>query len=302
MAADAGPLPDGMRSFASSVAILRTICGFDGLGSMREAGLRAVAVETDPESRWYSAAHAGLSTVLYWTGEFEAAAVHAQEARLNPEALAPFRLVATTVMTWLAVDAGRLTQAEELAREAWELGTNPSLGLGGTARSSFGYMAVGAVHAAQGHLLRARGELEQAVEIRRKSPGISPWPRLESLFRLAPVLIGLGDRTGAAALVGEVRQLLDSLPDGADAQLARLTQLERRLAARSRPVLSGEALTERERDVLRMLQGTLSLRDIGRELYLSPNTIKTHTRTLYRKLEVSDRHDAVARGRELGLI
>jgi LuxR family transcriptional regulator, maltose regulon positive regulatory protein len=66
--------------------------------------------------------------------------------------------------------------------------------------------------------------------------------------------------------------------------------------------VSGEPLTERETDVLRMLQGTLSLRDIGRELYLSPNTIKTHTRTLYRKLEVSDRQDAVSRGRELGLL
>ena len=66
--------------------------------------------------------------------------------------------------------------------------------------------------------------------------------------------------------------------------------------------MSAEPLTERETDVLRMLQGTLSLRDIGRELYLSPNTIKTHTRTLYRKLEVSDRQDAVSRGRELGLL
>ena len=239
---------------------------------------------------------------LYWTGEFEAAAVHAQEARLNPEALAPLRLVPTAVLTWLAVDAGRFSRAEELAREAWELGTNPSLGLGGTARSSFAYLAVGAVHAAQGHLREARSELEQALEIRRKSPGISPWPKLESLLRLVPVLAGLGDRTGAMALVGEARQLLDSLPDGADAQLARLAQLERRLTARSRPVMSGEPLTEREQDVLRMLQGTLSLRDIGRELYLSPNTIKTHARTLYRKLDVSDRKDAVARGRELGLI
>jgi LuxR family maltose regulon positive regulatory protein len=41
---------------------------------------------------------------------------------------------------------------------------------------------------------------------------------------------------------------------------------------------------------------------IGRELYLSPNTIKTHTRALYRKLGVSDRRDAVARARELGII
>jgi LuxR family maltose regulon positive regulatory protein len=301
-AGDAGPLPDGMRSFASSVAILRAICGFDGLGSMREAGLRAVAAETDPGSRWYSAAHSGLSTALYWAGEFEAATAHAQEARLNREALAPFRLLATAVLTWLAVEAGQLRQADELACEAWELGTNPSLGLTGTTKSSFAYVAAGAVHAAQGHLLQARSELEQALEIRRKSPGISPWPKLESLLRLMPVLAGLGDRTGAIALAAEARQLLDSLPDGADAQLARLAQLERRLIARSRPVASGESLTERERDVLRMLQGTLSLRDIGRELYLSPNTIKTHARTLYRKLDVSDRHDAVARGRELGLI
>jgi LuxR family transcriptional regulator, maltose regulon positive regulatory protein len=301
-AGDAGPLPDGMRSFASSAAILRTICGFDGLRPMREAGLRAVALETDPGSRWYSAAHGGLSTALYWTGEFEAAAAHAQEARLNPEALVPFRLVATVVMTWLAVEAGRLTQADELAREAWEFGTNPSLGLGGTARSSFAYVAVGAVHAAQGHLREARSELEHALEIRRKSPGISPWPKLESLLRLAPVLAALGERTRTAAVLAEARHVLDSLPDGADAQLARLAQLERQVAGRTRPVVSGEPLTERERDVLRMLQGTLSLRDIGRELYLSPNTIKTHTRTLYRKLDVSDRQDAVARGRELGLI
>ena len=106
-AGDAGPLPDGMRSFASSAAILRTICGFDGLGPMRAAGLRAVALEADPGSRWYAAAHGGLSTALYWAGEFEAAAGHAQEARLNPEAVAPFRLLAAAVLTWLEVEAGR---------------------------------------------------------------------------------------------------------------------------------------------------------------------------------------------------
>ena len=301
-AGDAGPLPDGMRSLASSAAILRAICGFDGLGEMRQAGLQAVALETNPESRWYSAAHSALSIVLYWAGESEAAAVHAQEARINPEAPAPFRLLATAVTTWLAVEAGRLTQAAEPAREAWELGTRPSLGLGGTARSSYAYLAAGALHAAQGQLREAKTELEYALEMRRKGPGISPWPELESLLRLAPVLAGLGDRTAAIAILGEARQLLDSLPDAAEAQLARLARLERRLGGARRPAVSGERLTERERDVLRMLQGTLSLRDIGRELFLSPNTIKTHTRTLYRKLDVSDRHDAVARGRELGLI
>jgi LuxR family transcriptional regulator, maltose regulon positive regulatory protein len=301
-AGDAGPLPDGMRSFASSAAILQATFGFDGLGPMREAGLRAVALETDPESRWYSAAQTGLSGALYWAGEFGPATAHAQAARLNPAALAMLRLAATTVMTMLSVEAGQLSRAEELAREARELVTDPSLGLGGTPQSAHANLALGAVLAAQGHLREARSALEHALEVRRKVSALSPWPKLEILLRLAPVLAGLGDRTGSAALLNEARQLLDLLPAGADAQLARLDKLQRRLIARSRPVRSGEPLTERERDVLRMLQGTLSLRDIGRELYLSPNTIKTHTRTLYRKLDVSDRQDAVTRGRELGLL
>jgi LuxR family maltose regulon positive regulatory protein len=301
-AEDTGLLPDGMRSFASSAAILRAMFGFDGLGPMREAGLRAVALEADPRSRWYSAAHSALSVALYWTGEFELAHVHAQEGRRNPDALAMLRLRAIAVMTWLSLEAGRFAQADELAREAKELVTDPSLGLGSTPQSSFGYLSVGAVLAARGHLREARSELEHALHLRRKWSGLSPWPKLEILLRLAPVLAGAGDRAGSAALLKEARQLLDSLPLGTDAQRARLERLERQLAGRSRPEISGEPLTERERDVLRMLQGTMSLRDIGRELYLSPNTIKTHTRTLYRKLGVSDRKDAVAKGRELGLI
>ena len=46
-----------------------------------------------------------------------------------------------------------------------------------------------------------------------------------------------------------------------------------------------------------MFQGTLSLREIGQELHLSRNTIKTHTRAIYRKLGVRTRDAAVARGR-----
>jgi LuxR family transcriptional regulator, maltose regulon positive regulatory protein len=299
-AGDAGPLPDGLRSFASSAAILQAIFGFGGLGPMREAGLRAVALETDPASPWYSAARFGLSAALYWAGEFEAATSHAQEARLNPAALAMIRLAANAIITLLSVEAGRLTEAGGPAREARELATSPSLR--GSPQSSLAHLASGSVLAAQGHLREARTELEHALRIRGKWPGLSPWPKLEGLLRLAPVLAGLGERTGTAEVLAEARQVLESLPDGADVQLARLAQLERQLTGRTRPVTPGKPLTERERDVLRMLQGTLSLRDIGHELYLSPNTIKTHTRALYRKLDVSDRQDAVARGRELGLL
>ena len=54
--------------------------------------------------------------------------------------------------------------------------------------------------------------------------------------------------------------------------------------------------------MLRLLRGTLSRREIGAELGVSPNTVKTHTQAIYRKLDVSNRHDAVERGRDTGLL
>ena len=95
--------------------------------------------------------------------------------------------------------------------------------------------------------------------------------------------------------------MLAALPDGTEALQARLADLDRRLARPSREADNAEPLTEREVAVLRMLGGTLSLREIGHELYVSPNTVKTHTQAIYRKLGVSSRHDAVARGKRLGI-
>jgi LuxR family maltose regulon positive regulatory protein len=61
-------------------------------------------------------------------------------------------------------------------------------------------------------------------------------------------------------------------------------------------------VSDAELRVLRLLPTRLTQREIGRELYLSFNTVKTHTRSLYRKLSVDSRRDAVARARELRLI
>jgi LuxR family maltose regulon positive regulatory protein len=74
------------------------------------------------------------------------------------------------------------------------------------------------------------------------------------------------------------------------------------LAARARDVTLGEPLSDRELVVLRELAGPLSQREIGEQLYVSDNTVKSHTRSIFRKLGVSAREDAVARARELGLL
>jgi ATP/maltotriose-dependent transcriptional regulator MalT len=61
-------------------------------------------------------------------------------------------------------------------------------------------------------------------------------------------------------------------------------------------------LSARELRVLRLLASELTQREIGVELYLSLNTIKSHTRSIFRKLGASTREQAVARARELELI
>ena len=63
-----------------------------------------------------------------------------------------------------------------------------------------------------------------------------------------------------------------------------------------------DPLTERELRVLRYLPTNLTTREIADEMYVSVNTVKTHTRHLYDKLAVTRRGDAVARARELGLL
>ncbi|GIG90301.1 LuxR C-terminal-related transcriptional regulator [Plantactinospora endophytica] len=64
----------------------------------------------------------------------------------------------------------------------------------------------------------------------------------------------------------------------------------------------GEPLTERELTVLRYLQSILSNVEIAAELSLSVNTVKTHVRNIYRKLDATRRRDAVRRARELNLL
>jgi LuxR family transcriptional regulator, maltose regulon positive regulatory protein len=54
--------------------------------------------------------------------------------------------------------------------------------------------------------------------------------------------------------------------------------------------------------VLRLLGGGLSEREIGGELYLSFNTVHTHVKAIYRKLQVSSRSEAVLRARDERLL
>ncbi|HLI57155.1 MAG TPA: LuxR C-terminal-related transcriptional regulator [Actinomycetota bacterium] len=63
-----------------------------------------------------------------------------------------------------------------------------------------------------------------------------------------------------------------------------------------------DRLSERELQVLRLLGSDLSGPDIARELVVSLNTMRTHTKNIYMKLGVNDRRAALRRARELDLL
>jgi LuxR family maltose regulon positive regulatory protein len=267
---------------------------------MRAAAAEAVALETDPASPWHALARVSYASALYLSGDFDVAAEQAQQT--SPAgASAVIRVLGLAVLSLIAVDRGELDQAEQWARTAQEILASADPGLSAAPQSSLAFTAAGEVAARRGWLIEARWEFERALESRRGKQGISPWPTLELLLRFAPVLSDLGDRPRALALLTEARSILVASPDGAEAQFARLDRIERRLAGRPQSIALGAPLTEREAAVLRLLRGSLSLREIGQELYLSQNTIKTHTRAIYRKLGVSTRHDAIARGYDIDI-
>ena len=117
-----------------------------------------------------------------------------------------------------------------------------------------------------------------------------------------------GDVGGAAA---RLREISPSANDPFIATVHRLVQgiswmwlagEQRAAAARTRQEGLIEPLTDRELTILRMLPAPSSLRQLASELFVTPNTLKTHLRAIYRKLGAESREEAVIRARERGLI
>ena len=119
---------------------------------------------------------------------------------------------------------------------------------------------------------------------------------------LAGALARAGDRVAARTQLAEASELLDACSD-AGALPARIRALERRLTQDASGSTTDAGLpTAAELRVLRLLASELSQREIAGELYLSPDTVKTHVRRLYRKLGVATRSEAVAQARASRLL
>lgn len=84
--------------------------------------------------------------------------------------------------------------------------------------------------------------------------------------------------------------------------LSAATATEASPAGQVPGVASSLSLSERELQVLRLLDGELSVPEIARQLFLSPNTVRSHTKHIFTKLDVTSRRAAVRRARDRGFI
>jgi LuxR family maltose regulon positive regulatory protein len=173
------------------------------------------------------------------------------------------------------------------------------------------YWICSSAHIARGRLFchdrrltEAAAELGRAVSLARRGAGLVELSY--ALTTLAELRRELGYRPAARELVLEARELLSRCPEPGTLAPRLLEQSETSLRlvvdlSGARPIVIDE-LTVREQAVLGLLPTGLSAREIGDELGISRDTVKTHTKRIYQKLGVSSRRDAVARGRGLGLL
>ena len=143
----------------------------------------------------------------------------------------------------------------------------------------------------------ARGHRPQALESLARALAQAPEPggyvRL-FLDEGAPMRELLHDATHHGVAGGHARRLLLGLGAAAEAEAPGSGQRP--------PPSSAESLSDRELQVLRLLDSELSGPQIARELFVSYNTLRTHTKHIFTKLDVTSRRAAVCRARERGLM
>jgi LuxR family maltose regulon positive regulatory protein len=309
-----GPMPDGTASLHLATLCLAAMICFDdvggALGAAREAlaalppgspmraavlalsawhahllrrGEEAEGLAREALSGHVHLSSAGLPLVAYLPaavlaltacerGELEVAGVYAAEAErardAGPLRGSPHTLPVTCASARLATLRGDPAQAVARCRAGVELAREW--------RDSSLMVPAALLELARAHA--AQGDLEAAARVARAGSA-----------RIA----GAQD---PGALAGALTALEVSCAPGASGETA--PGVGRSLAS----VDGVEELSAREIEVLRGIAGDGSLREVADALYISRNTIKTHTRALYAKLGVSTREEAVARGRTLGLL
>jgi len=148
----------------------------------------------------------------------------------------------------------------------------------------------------------AQQALVAAQRVRPLLTYAQPHLAVQARLELARVRLALGDLAAARTKMREIDDVLKRRP-GLGTLVGEAQALRARLSKERTPGAQGaSSLTAAELRVLPLLATHLSFPEIGAELFLSPNTVKSQAISVYRKLGVSSRSQAVAKSRELALL
>ena len=294
-------LPDGSRSIEPWLALLRAVLCRDGVEQMR-ADAELAATTMAPGSFLRTASLTYLAAAHLMAGDLDRADVlfgdAVAEGRVGGVMLGP--CIALAERSLLAIGRGDwerggryLAEARSLAREG-KLEDYPPVAI------LYAVAARVALH--EGDRPRAEAELTRAQRLR---PGLTyalPHLAVQARIEVARCYLALSDIAAARTMLREAGEILVRRP-GLGVFVRQAADLRAELSrARGSSALGASALTTAELRLLPMLSTHLSFPEIAEEMFLSRHTVKAEAMSIYRKLGVSSRSQAVGRARELALL
>ena len=292
--------PDG-DSAAPSIALLRAALCRDGVDQMCSDVEQALA-GLPSSSQWRPTALLLLGSALVLRGRDALADAILAGAEDSAERLGATetRIVAISQRSLLASAHAEHTAAETHSLRARNLAetsrldgyTTTALELAASARTSLRH----------NRWDQARSDLTTARSLTPLLTDALPWLAVQTRLELARAYVTLRDADGAGTLLSEVRDILRRRPGLgvlADQAGALQAEVDAMSVAGER---KGPGLTRAELRLLPLLATHLSFREIGARLYVSRNTVKTQAISVYRKLGVSSRSDAIDQAARLGLV
>jgi LuxR family maltose regulon positive regulatory protein len=284
---DDGPLPDGFVSVESSLSVLEATFGWGDVSAILTHGERSERLEP-PDSPWRPVITWALGWAHYCNGDLDDAERWLTETTRIAPAAEQWIVGVAAIADQSLIAGQRGRRAEQLALAQEAVAVTRRVGLIDAVEDGEVHTAYGTALAAHGRHEEALTSLEKGVFLRRL------WAQkldlIDGLVALAATVAQLGDRGRAEALLDEAQELADRCAD-AGALGARIAQARRAIEP-----AGGVELSRRELTVLRHLATDRSEREIAADLYLSFNTVHSHVKSIYRKLGVSSRADAVHLG------
>jgi len=294
------PSRSGDEPGVAMFLILRAFMCPDGVEVMLED--TTAALEKVPEtSAWRVPALLVHGTALLLSGQpGPADTVLEEAAHVGVESGAlPAGGLALAERSLIACSAGDLLGARSLAGRAVTLADEA--GVSGYTFSALGLAVVAALDARMDDDRQSRAHYARADVLRRSIGRAMPWLGIQTRIEMSRAAVLLGERETADALLRECGPLLDPLPD-ATVLRQELDAIRHALAALPMAEPGARLLSAAEMRLVPLLPSHLTFGEIGARLHLSRNTIKSHSISIYRKLGVTSRAEAVDVCRRLGLL